>query len=85
MAKSKPNQPEAAAPEVQPAEPAPEAPKVEAAPSAPAEKEEKLVKIRVRDHIPRTCIGGQWYSFQVGKEARVPANVAQVLKERNLL
>lgn len=49
------------------------------------EDELRLVKVRPRQTIPRTRIGGQWYSFTAGKECLVPKHVERLLAEKNIL
>ena len=64
---------------------------VEAAPPVVAEaapvavETERMVTVCPRKHIPNMRVGNKWYSFRQGKSERVPSNVAQILKERDII
>jgi hypothetical protein len=47
--------------------------------------EYKLVEVKPRVSIPRTRIGGVWYSLIEGKRALVPNHVRRLLEEKGIL
>lgn len=45
----------------------------------------RMVEVRVRENIPRTCICGRWYTFSKGKPASVPKYVKDWLDTQGVL
>lgn len=45
----------------------------------------RMVRVRPRQSIPRTRIGGTYYSLQAGKEILLPKHVANLLEEKGVL
>ncbi len=49
------------------------------------EDQNKMVKIRPRETIPRMRYGNTWFSFTAGKECLVPKHLETQLAERGLI
>lgn len=58
---------------------------INSAEAAKFDEDHRMVEIRVRDNVPRTCICGRWYTFVKGKTTVVPRYVKDWLDGQGLL